>query len=95
VTSRAHVEVPEDCPLSPREYQVLRHAALGMTNRKIGDKVGLSEDTIKTHLRRVLVKLSARDRTSAVATGYEEGWLGPSHIRAAVSEAKKQAGERR
>lgn len=62
--------------LTYREYQVLRHVACGRTNAEIGEKLGLSEDTVKTHLRRLFRKWGARDRTHAVALGYHRGVLG-------------------
>jgi DNA-binding CsgD family transcriptional regulator len=68
--------VPEDCPLSDRELQVLRLITTGHTNKEIGALLYLAEDTVKTHLRRAFRKISARDRASAVAIGYQRGWLG-------------------
>ncbi|WP_267877740.1 response regulator [Duganella guangzhouensis] len=59
--------------LSPREIEVLRLAAVGNTNQKIGDKLGLSEGTIKTHMRNVLAKMQAKDRTHAVLLAMQRG----------------------
>lgn len=55
---------PEE--LSDRERDVIRLMAGGFSNREIGSMIGLSEGTVKNHVSRLLLKLDARDRTSAV-----------------------------
>lgn len=62
--------------LSERELQVLQGMAHGLSNATIGAAHHLSEDTIKTHARRLFKKLGAQDRAHAVAIGYERGILG-------------------
>jgi ATP/maltotriose-dependent transcriptional regulator MalT len=62
--------------LSERELQVLQGMARGMSNAAIGRLYHLSEDTIKTHARRLFRKLRVADRAHAVAIGYERGILG-------------------
>lgn len=62
--------------LTKREMQVLNLIAQGFSNGDIGKALHLSEDTIKTHCRRLFPKLGARDRANAVAIGYERGLLG-------------------
>lgn len=52
--------------LSDRERDVIRLMAGGFSNREIGEMIGLSEGTVKNHVSRLLLKLDARDRTSAV-----------------------------
>lgn len=59
---------------SPREMQILYLAALGYTNGAIGRVLYLSEDTVKTHLRRLFTKLGARDRAHAVSIAHRPGW---------------------
>ena len=59
--------------LSPREIEVLRLVAVGNTNQKIGDQLGLSEGTIKTHMKNVMAKLQAKDRTHAVLLAIQRG----------------------
>lgn len=54
-------------PLSEREKEVVRLAARGLNNKAIGLELFLGENTIKTHLRRLSVKLGARNRAHAVA----------------------------
>ncbi|HEY9354660.1 MAG TPA: helix-turn-helix transcriptional regulator [Nocardioides sp.] len=61
--------------LSPREREVLLGMANGLTNGDIGRSLYLSEDTIKTHARRMFAKLEAKDRAQAVARGYQLGIL--------------------
>lgn len=59
--------------LTDREHQVLCGMAEGRSNGDIARKLYLSEDTIKTHARRLFRKLDARDRAHAVARGYQLG----------------------
>jgi DNA-binding CsgD family transcriptional regulator len=62
-------------PLSFRELQVLQGMASGRSNGQIGATLFLSEDTIKSHSRRLFKKLGARDRAHAVWLGVVEGHL--------------------
>ena len=57
--------------LSQREYEVLKEISLGLSNKEIGDKLFLSESTIKTHVSNLLVKLNAKRRTQAVQIAKE------------------------
>lgn len=57
-------------PLSERERDVIRLMAGGFSNREIGQMLGLSEGTVKNHVSRLLLKLDARDRTSAVLKAF-------------------------
>jgi DNA-binding NarL/FixJ family response regulator len=63
----------DDDVLSARELDVLRLAAAGGANKTIGARLGISEDTVKTHMRSVLAKLDANDRTHAVAIAAKRG----------------------
>ncbi|WP_079008396.1 response regulator transcription factor [Streptomyces sp. XY431] len=63
--------------LTEREGQVLRLMAAGLSNGEIAAKLSLSQETIKTHVGSVLAKLGARDRTQAVITAYESGFVLP------------------
>lgn len=62
-------------PLSDREMEVLRLVAAGNSNKLIADKLQLSEHTIKGHLKNILAKLSANDRTHAVTIALRRGFL--------------------
>lgn len=62
-------------PLTERELQVLRGMAEGKSNAEIGRDLYVSEDTVKTHARRLFRKLRARDRAHAVAVGFRSGAL--------------------
>lgn len=62
--------------LTDREMQALRGVAAGCTSDEIGRGLGVTADTVKTHLRKVYRKLCARDRAHAVALAYESGVLG-------------------
>ncbi|WP_201314945.1 response regulator transcription factor [Dyella sp. EPa41] len=59
--------------LSEREVQVLRAVARGYVNKKIGSELGISEDTVKAHMKSILSKLDARDRTHAVVLAVKRG----------------------
>lgn len=62
--------------LTDREHLVLLGMVDGKSNAEIGRDLYVSEDTIKTHARRMFKKLGARDRAQAVARGYQFGILG-------------------
>jgi DNA-binding NarL/FixJ family response regulator len=54
---------------------VLQLVSEGLVNREIGDKLFLSEETVKSHVRHILAKLQARSRAHAVAVGFRRGLL--------------------
>lgn len=66
-------DLPE--PLTPRETEVLRCMACGMSNREIGAVFGMTEGTVKTHASTIFGKLGVRDRTRAVLRALDLGIL--------------------
>ena len=62
-----------DDALSPREVEVLRLVAAGNANKMIADHLGISEETVKAHVRSILSKLGANDRTHAVTLAVKRG----------------------
>jgi DNA-binding NarL/FixJ family response regulator len=59
--------------LSAREVEVLRLIAGGNSNKLIADRLSISEDTVKGHVKGILSKLGASDRTHAVTIGLKRG----------------------
>jgi DNA-binding NarL/FixJ family response regulator len=72
-----HAQPAELDELTPREAEVLRLLARGMTNAEIAESLVLSDTTIKTHVAHVLGKLGLRDRVQAVVLAYESGLVTP------------------
>jgi DNA-binding NarL/FixJ family response regulator len=60
-------------PLTAREIEVLELIAQGLRNREVGKALGITEETIKVHVRNIMEKLSAQDRTEAVTMALRRG----------------------
>jgi DNA-binding NarL/FixJ family response regulator len=58
-----------------REIEVLQLISEGLVNREIGQRLFLSEETVKSHVRHLLAKLQARSRAHAVAIGFRRGLI--------------------
>ncbi|MCH7520475.1 MAG: response regulator transcription factor [Candidatus Marinimicrobia bacterium] len=65
----------EDVPLTNRETQVLRHVALGLSNKEIGRSLGISIETVKEHVQNILRKIGVSDRTQAAVWAVRRGGI--------------------
>jgi DNA-binding NarL/FixJ family response regulator len=63
----------DDVPLTQRETQVLRHVALGLSNREIGCSLEISVETVKEHVQNILRKIAVSDRTQAAVWAVRKG----------------------
>lgn len=61
--------------LTPREIEVLRLVADGLSNGQVAERIGRTEGTVKVHLKNILQKLDVRDRTEAVTTALRRGFI--------------------
>lgn len=64
-----------EIPLTPRHLEILALVARGKTNRQVGEELGISERTVRNHLREVQHRLATSDRTHAVVVAIGRGWI--------------------
>lgn len=62
-------------PVTDRQLEILVNVARGKTNRQIGETLGISERTVRNHMRSILQRLSSSDRTHAVVLAIGNGWI--------------------
>lgn len=75
---RAEVDasnLPAELPLTSREAQVLRHIALGLSNKEIAKSLDISVETVKEHVQNILRKIGANDRTDAAVRAVKLGLI--------------------
>ena len=79
------------CPLSDREMEILAGVAEGCSNKEIGQRYGVSDQTVKNHLTTVLRKLGVGDRTEAVVIALRNRWLKLESISSGREATEDQA----
>lgn len=62
-------------PLTSHQIEILRLAANGLTNAEIGQRLFLAPDTVKSHIRRITVKLGAHNRAHIIHLAWQQGYL--------------------
>ena len=70
-----------DAALTPREVEVLRHLALGLSNKEIAAALAVGEETIKTHVGNVLAKLQVENRAQAIVQAIKRGLVALDELR--------------
>lgn len=71
--STKQLDLKQEVPLTQRETQVLRHLALGLSNKEIGQSLSISVETVKEHVQNVLRKIECTDRTQAAVWAVRRG----------------------
>ena len=66
---------PDDRRLTPRQLEVLRHLAMGASTGQIAEQLGISEQTVRNHIRDLLRRIGAHSRLEAVVEGRERGLI--------------------
>jgi len=61
--------------VTDRQLEILSNVAKGMTNREIGQSLGISERTVRNHMRAIMKRLASSDRTHAVVLAIGNGWI--------------------
>ena len=79
------------CPLTERELEILADVAEGYSNRSIGVRLGISEQTVKNHLAKVLQRLNVPDRTAAVVLSLRNGWLDLQRLHVVERDERRAA----
>lgn len=67
--------VPDDCPLTPRQFEVLLALCEGCSYRQVGEQVGIAASTVRAHVHQITSRLGVSDIKQAIVTTTRKGWL--------------------
>ncbi|AGM07348.1 response regulator [Amycolatopsis keratiniphila] len=81
VTAPPHHSPPPPAGLTQREIEILTYVGRGLSNTEIAETLTIAVKTVKTHISRLLSKLSARDRAQLVITAYDLGLVAPRAVK--------------
>lgn len=73
--SQPNGDLPTRLALTDRHLEILGHVARGRTNRQVGEALGISERTVRNHMRTIAKRLATTDRTHAVVLAIGHGWI--------------------
>jgi DNA-binding CsgD family transcriptional regulator len=82
-----------DPPLTRRETEVLRHAAAGLQNKEVAQRLGLSVATVRNHIHNILDKLGVHSKLEAVSLAFRSGWVRPGDEPAPLPAASHDTGD--
>lgn len=74
-TPYSKVYIPQGCPLTQREIQIVECVSYGMTNKQVAEKLSLSHLTIKSHLMRIGKEIGTGSRSMIVSIAIQNGWI--------------------
>jgi len=73
----AHAGTPKPPPLTERETEILKCVAVGLQNKEVAQKLGISLATVRNHIHNILEKLSVHSKLEAVSLAFRQGWVSP------------------
>ena len=91
-TTSSSARSPAPRQLTDRQLEILMRVARGLTNRQAGQVLGISERTVRNHLRTIAKRLSTSDRTHAVVLAIGNGWIAIPIVPEPSADAARASG---